>query len=85
MSKRFPGSVSYREHCAYQVAWYEEHGKYPDRIKIEAKHTLLVECVPSTRFVQGDYYWNEHNPTRTEYVYRQIADYIYEKLTGIKA
>jgi hypothetical protein len=74
--KRHPGSLTYIERCAYEVQWYEKHGVHSERIK---KDYL------GHKYVQADYLWNRRHPTRVEYVSRQIADFINEKVTGIRA
>jgi len=75
MTKRFPSSLTYIERCAYEVQWYEKHGKYPDRIKQDyLRH----------KYVQSDFLWNRYQPSKTEHVNRAIADFMYERVTGIK-
>ena len=76
MRRRFPGSLTYIERCAYEVQWYEVHGKHPDRIR---KDYL------GHRYVQGDFTWNRYHPSRIERVNHMLANYINEKVTGIKA
>jgi hypothetical protein len=56
---RIPVSESYREHCAYEVAWYQIHGKFSDRITQDSQ---------GVEYVIGDWSWNRHNPDRNEMI-----------------
>lgn len=70
------GSLTHIEHMAYEVQWYEKHGQYPERIKLDDL---------GHRYVQSDYWWNRLNHYRQESIRSQLADYLAFKQTGIKA
>lgn len=76
MPKRFPGSLTYIERCAYEVQWYEHNGKHPERIR---KDFL------GHKYVQSDFVWNRRHPHQSEHCSRAIANFINQKVTGIKA
>lgn len=73
-NRKRPG-CTHIEVMAYEVAWYEKHGKYPDRIKTdELGH----------RYVQVDLWWNHHNHYRREFVRKELAEHVAFRVTGIK-
>lgn len=47
----------------HEVAWYREHGKYPERIG---------RTNDGREFVIGDWSWNLLNPTRQEVIEQQM-------------
>lgn len=75
--RKRPGCTN-TEQQAWEVEWYERHGKYPDRIKIDGTGFL-----PGHRFVQIDRTWNKQNPIRKETIRDQLANYVGYKVTGI--
>jgi hypothetical protein len=63
------------EQMAYEVEWYEKHGKYPDRIKEDSL---------GHRFVEWDRGWNSRNQYRRETIWKQLADHVQFRITGVR-
>ena len=74
MPKRKPLGCTYFEQIAYEVQWYEEHGKYPERIKTDSLHR---------RYVEWDRGWNKRNPYRRETIAGKLRNYVQRQVTGI--
>ena len=64
------------EQMTYEVEWYREHGKYPDRIKLDSF---------GREYVEGDIAWNRQNHYRQETIRKPLADWVAFRVTGIKA
>lgn len=75
MGRRKRPGCSYFEQCAYEVQWYRAHGKYQDRIK-----TNYLE----REYVEHDRLWNRRNHFRQETIKDKLADFVAERVTGIK-
>ena len=76
MYKRKRPGCTHLELITYEVQWYEKHGKYlDDRIKTDPQ---------GHRYVESDSIWNRRNRYRRESIWRQLADHVQFKITGIK-
>lgn len=73
--KRKRPGCTYVEQIAYEVQWYEVHGKYPDRIQTDYLDRRIVVC---------DISWNRRNHYRRETVGPRLANYVAFKVTGIR-
>ncbi len=71
--RKRPGCTN-DEQQAWEVEWYERHGKYPDRIKVDGQ---------GKRYVQIDRTWNKQNAIRKETIRDRLAGYVGFRVTGI--
>lgn len=75
MRRRKRSGCTYFEQRAYEVQWYRVHGKYPDRVKQD--HL-------GHDYVEHDNLWNRRNHFRKETIKDKLAEFVAERVTGIK-
>ena len=67
-------SLTVTEEQRAEVLWYRTHGRHKDRVVRDRLGREYVQC---------DFIWNHNNPLRVECVKRPIANFIYQRTTGI--
>lgn len=75
VSRRKKPGCTRIEQMHYEVEWYEKHGKYPERIKVDSL---------GHRYVEWDRGWNARNHFRRETIWKELANYVAKRVTGIK-
>jgi len=73
--RRLDAGMTVFEQHAYEVQWYRANGKHQDRIRLDHLGREYVEC---------DFTWNKTNHFRQESIRDQLANYVQERLTGLK-